>query len=137
MLDGKQARKPAGKGQHGHKWQKGKSGNPRGRPKTDFTLQALAQQYSMEGLHRLVAIMRDEKTKPETVVTVVGMFWDRGFGKAPSSLDVTHKLTVAEEFEAFIRQLNARKPKPVTDVLEIEAGLVRLDRQGAEDGEQA
>lgn len=92
------------------RWKKGVSGNPRGRPKSDFVLRDLAQQYSAEGLERLVAITRDPKTKPETVATVVGMIWDRGFGRPPASLDVKHSHTLPEEFDAFIRQLGRPAP---------------------------
>jgi hypothetical protein len=94
------------------------------RTQSDFLLRDLAQQYSTEGLERLVAIMRDPKTKPETVATVVGMIWDRGFGRAPASLDVKHRHTMAEEFDAFIRQLGrpaALPPGSNGDVLAIEA----------------
>jgi hypothetical protein len=106
------------------RWKKGQSGNPRGRPKSDFTLQALAQQYSVEGLERLVAIMRDEKTKPETVATVVGMIWDRGFGKAPASLAVKQEMNISDQFEQFIRELGANRR---ADMREHSAPLTLLD----------
>ena len=105
------------------RWRKGQSGNPRGRPKSDFTLRLreLAQKHAAEGLQRLVDIMRNPTTKPETVATVVGMIWDRGFGKAPAAFDVKHEVSFTEQFEAFIRELSsgheARKVIDATPVL--------------------
>jgi hypothetical protein len=47
---------------------------------------------------------------------------DRGFGRAPASLDVNHKLGISEEFEQFIRQLTGRPSKVIeADCVEAKA----------------
>jgi hypothetical protein len=100
---------PRSNGKPSTRWKKGQSGNPRGRPKSDFKLRDLAQAHCREGLEKLVKIMRDPKTKPETVLAAVGMLWDRGFGRAPASLDVNHSLGIADEFEALLRQIQGER----------------------------
>lgn len=62
-------------------FQPGKSGNPRGRPKADFTLAALAKKHTKEALLVLVSVMRD-KESPQRV-TAAKELLDRGWGKAP------------------------------------------------------
>lgn len=81
---------------------KGKSGNPGGRPKTDFALAGECQKYSGEIVANMVAIMRGEAIKrttkrtgargqkivtedrPEFTDRIRAMEWltDRGWGKA-------------------------------------------------------
>ena len=109
---------------HPTRWRKGQSGNPRGRPKSDFTLRELAQKHAAEGLQRLVDIMRNPATKPETVATVVGMIWDRGFGKAPAAFDVKHEVGFTEQFEDFIRELSSGQPQKV-EVIDVAPTLIR------------
>ena len=41
-------------------WQKGQSGNPGGRPKVRYDLQALARERTVEALATLVRIMRNK-----------------------------------------------------------------------------
>jgi len=105
------------------KWVKGQSGNPRGRPKSDFTLRDLAQAHCKEGLDKLVTIMRDPDTKPETVLAAVGMLWDRGFGRAPASLDVNHSLGISDEFETLLRQIQGQR-RPAIDTTDHEMKVI-------------
>lgn len=82
---------------------KGKSGNPGGRPKSDFALAAECQKYTAEIVENMVKIMRGEairrstkkrrgekqivtEDRPEFNDRIRAMEWlaDRGWGKAPS-----------------------------------------------------
>lgn len=62
-------------------WVKGRSGNPRGRAKSDFTLAALAKKHTHEAIKVLVQVLRD--TEHPQRITAAKELLDRGWGKAP------------------------------------------------------
>lgn len=86
---------------------KGEVRNPRGRPKKDLDLAAMAQSHAQEAIQTLVSVMRNEDATPAARVTAAGEILDRGFGRAPQSIDVNATMTLSGEFESFIRMLNA------------------------------
>jgi hypothetical protein len=94
-------------------FQPGQSGNPRGRPKKDIDLAALAQKHAEQAVLTLVDVMSNEEAPPSARVSAAAEILDRGFGRAPASLDVNHKLGISEEFEQFIRQLTGRPSKVI------------------------
>ena len=53
----------------------------------------------------LAEVMRDEGAPAAARVAAANSILDRGWGRAPQSLDVPHRMTLAEEFEAFVRGL--------------------------------
>lgn len=86
-------------------WQPGTSGNPRGRSKRDAEIAELARAHTAEALQTLANIMGDEAAPPSARVSAASAILDRGWGRPPQSLDVEHKLSLGEEFEAFVRSL--------------------------------
>ena len=98
------------------KFQPGQSGNPRGRPKKDIDLAALAQKHAQQAVLTLVEVMTNTESPPSARVSAAGEILDRGFGRAPQSLDVEHKLSLGEEFEAFIREMTDRRAGRVIDI---------------------
>ena len=86
---------------------KGEVRNPRGRPKKDFDLAALAQNHAQDAIQTLVDVMKDPEATPSARVGAASEILDRGFGKAPQSIDMNATMTLSAEFETFIRMLNA------------------------------
>ena len=65
-------------------FEKGKSGNPSGRPKEDPELKSLARTYTTEAIERIVFWMRSDNAKAS--VSACGLLLDRGYGKATQPL---------------------------------------------------
>ena len=71
--------------------QKGQVLNPRGRPKKDLDLAVMAQVHAQAAIDTLVSVMNDVKASPSARVSAAAELLDRGFGRAPASLDVNHE----------------------------------------------
>ena len=63
------------------RFQKGKSGNPGGRPKAAYNIQELARKHAPEALDVLVQIMLNEKAPPNARVAAANTLLDRAYGK--------------------------------------------------------
>lgn len=93
----------------GRPFEKGVSGNPRGRPKRDYDIAELARKYSADAIATLATIMIDAGVSPSARVAAANALLDRGYGRAPQSLDLNHRVSLADEFESFIRELSSRR----------------------------
>ena len=73
----------------GRPFQKGKSGNPGGRPKADHSIQELARTHAPEAIKTLVDIAK--KGTPGARVSAAIALLDRAYGKPPqfSTSDAT------------------------------------------------
>jgi len=56
-------------------------------------------------------VMNDEAATPAARVTAASEILDRGFGRAPQTIEA--KMTLSEEFELFVRSLNAKSAAPM------------------------
>lgn len=65
---------------------KGKSGNPKGRPKVDFEVRDAARLYGKEAIEKLVELMRGEDVR--VAQAAARDLLDRGFGKPAQSVTV-------------------------------------------------
>jgi hypothetical protein len=68
-------------------FQKGKSGNPAGRPKELAEVKAFAREFGREAIETLARLMREGD--PRTQVCAAKELLDRGFGRPEQSVDVT------------------------------------------------
>ena len=89
----------------GRRFQPGHSGNPRGRPKRDLEVAGLARVHTALAIETLASIISDEWAPPSARIAAATAILDRGWGRPPQALDVTNRLTLAEEVEAFLQQL--------------------------------
>jgi erythromycin esterase-like protein len=89
-------------------WQKGKSGNPGGRPKEDSEVKDLARKYTKEAVTKLVEWMRSEN--PKASVSACQALLDRGFGKPAQSVDmkITDDRPDRDSILASLADLHAR-----------------------------
>lgn len=96
---------------------KGEVRNPRGRPKKDLDLAALAQKHAEKAVETLAkCLVSDEATWPAKV-SAASELLDRGFGKAPQHGTMHHEVGFSKQFEDFIRELTG---KPAVKVIEAE-----------------
>ena len=72
----------------GRPFKPGESGNPAGSKPRDPELQALAREYSIPALRRVISIMENPATEDDTALRAAGMIIDRGYGKAPQKVEV-------------------------------------------------
>jgi hypothetical protein len=88
---------------------KGEVRNPTGRPKKDKVLADLAQQHAQTAIDTLVEVMTDREATPNARVSAASELLDRGFGRAPQSLEANVKVSFADEFEEFLHNLADRR----------------------------
>jgi hypothetical protein len=100
-------------------FEKGKSGNPGGRPKLVGEVQALAREYTKQAIETLRDIMRDKNAPPAARGYAANSILDRGYGRPSQTISSTGRdkppdqMTDAELL-AIAAQPDDDDPGPVT-----------------------
>jgi hypothetical protein len=71
------------------RWKKGESGNPGGRPKEVAEVRDLARQHTVLAIETLLKWAKSDNARAS--VQACNVLLDRGWGKAPQSMEVTGK----------------------------------------------
>ena len=96
------------------KFLSGQSPNPGGRPKGEAEVRALAQAHGPEAIHGLIRIARSPKTQAAVKVSAWRELLDRGYGRAPQSLDVTVRRSLEDVLaEVAAQELDIAEPMQV------------------------
>src|SRR5262245_49121807 len=90
-------------------FQKGKSGNPGGRPKVVGEVQALARECTQQAVDTLKDIMHNNKTPAAARVAAANSLLDRGYGRPSQTINQGTAHTELEsmseaELKAFIQR---------------------------------
>jgi hypothetical protein len=67
-------------------FQKGRSGNPGGRPKVEGGIRELAREHGPDAIRRLVQLMYSRNER--VAVAACGVILDRAYGRAPQALQL-------------------------------------------------
>jgi hypothetical protein len=84
-------------------FEKGKSGNPGGRPKESDEIKKLALEHCPNAIKRLAELINDENGRTAAAACVAVL--DRGVGKPPQSLE--HSGVIATTHEEYLKQLDS------------------------------
>lgn len=76
-------------------WEKGKTGNGRGRPKIPLDVKEAARAHTVEAIKTLADCVRTSKAPWQARVMAAEKLLDRGWGKADSNVNVTGNVTLA------------------------------------------
>lgn len=106
------------------RFEKGRSGNPGGRPKEVGEIRALAREHTESALETLVKIMEDKKAPAAARAAAANSLLDRGYGRATTPIESSGTIEVRPQMSdrdmaikmAFLlRKVHAELPPPEHD----------------------
>jgi hypothetical protein len=65
-----------------------------------------ARAFTVEAVATLAQIMQDDGQPAAARISAASEILNRGYGKAQQHIDMKATVTIADEFEAFVRELN-------------------------------
>ena len=91
---------------NGKKFQPGRSGHVRGRPKRDLDLAAEARRHAHKAIKALVEIVEDQEQPSSARISAANELLNRGYGSSPRAIDVNVSHSFSHELSAFLRRLH-------------------------------
>lgn len=90
----------------GRPFEKGKSGNPSGRPKTDERVMNALKAASLDAANTLVDLMNDPQTPAKLRISAATAILDRVYGRPAQHVDIKQedpvRLVLSGELEKFV-----------------------------------
>jgi hypothetical protein len=88
---------------NGKPFEKGKSGNPSGRPKIPQEFKELAKTKSLDALNKIIEIMENPDSDKKDVLRASEMIIDRAWGKATQQIDADVKSEMSITIEGAVK----------------------------------
>ena len=112
-------------------FQKGRSGNPSGRPKVVTEVRDLAREHTNRAIRTLVSVMEDEDKPAAARVSAANHILDRGYGKPQQEMD--HEPQEMDTLSALMRGIGQHS-LPLLGHSEPQVPTTSGQGQGVENG---
>ena len=92
----------------GHRWQKGQSCNPGGRPKEFKWLKELCRENTEVAVKTLIDVASDPDVSPGARVAAACALLDRGYGRPTQSVDIKQEVSLGVQHLAALKAINVQ-----------------------------